>query len=101
MLKLLSDRILVEVEDTKKESKTSSGIILKKESVQPESRGKVIKVGTGRILEDGQRIKPEVEVDNEIVFTPFSGTEVIYEDGKEGYKYIILRETDILMVYQN
>ncbi|KPC98181.1 10 kDa chaperonin [Geobacillus sp. BCO2] len=56
--------------------------------------GRVVAVGAGRVLDNGQRIAPEVEVGDRIIFSKYAGTEVKY-DGKE---YLILRESDILAV---
>jgi chaperonin GroES len=41
-----------------------------------------------------ERVAPEVEVGDRIIFSKYAGTEVKY-DGKE---YLILRESDILAV---
>lgn len=56
--------------------------------------GRVVAVGAGRVLDNGQRVAPEVEVGDRIIFSKYAGTEVKY-DGKE---YLILRESDVLAV---
>lgn len=56
--------------------------------------GKVVAVGKGRVLDSGERVAPEVEVGDRVIFSKYAGTEVKY-DGKE---YLILRESDILAV---
>ncbi|MGR5920729.1 co-chaperone GroES [Bacillus paranthracis] len=56
--------------------------------------GKVIAVGTGRVLENGERVALEVAAGDLIIFSKYAGTEVKYE----GTDYLILRESDILAV---
>ncbi|ABO65606.1 MULTISPECIES: co-chaperone GroES [Geobacillus] len=92
MLKPLGDRIVIEVVET--EEKTASGIVLPDTAKEKPQEGRVVAVGTGRVLDNGQRVAPEVEVGDRIIFSKYAGTEVKY-DGKE---YLILRESDILAV---
>ncbi|AWO74145.1 co-chaperone GroES [Geobacillus thermoleovorans] len=92
MLKPLGDRIVIEVVET--EEKTASGIVLPDTAKEKPQEGRVVAVGAGRVLDNGQRIAPEVEVGDCIIFSKYAGTEVKY-DGKE---YLILRESDILAV---
>ena len=56
--------------------------------------GKVIAVGTGRVLDNGERVALEVSVGDRIIFSKYAGTEVKYE----GNEYLIVRENDILAV---
>ena len=56
--------------------------------------GKVVAVGTGRVLENGERVALEVATGDLIIFSKYAGTEVKYE----GTDYLILRESDILAV---
>jgi chaperonin GroES len=92
VLKPLGDRIVIEVVET--EEKTASGIVLPDTAKEKPQEGRVVAVGTGRVLDNGQRVAPEVEVGDRIIFSKYAGTEVKY-DGKE---YLILRESDILAV---
>lgn len=83
------------VKEAKKESnKTSSGIVIPGSDKEPTYRGKVIAVGQGAILENGQRVPMDVKVDDEVIYTAFSGTPI---ETKEG-TFIILNERDILAV---
>ncbi|BAD74533.1 chaperonin (GroES protein) [Geobacillus kaustophilus HTA426] len=91
-MKPLGDRIVIEVVET--EEKTASGIVLPDTAKEKPQEGRVVAVGAGRVLDNGQRIAPEVEVGDRIIFSKYAGTEVKY-DGKE---YLILRESDILAV---
>ncbi|MBU8881303.1 co-chaperone GroES [Bacillus sp. FJAT-29790] len=92
MLKPLGDRVIIELVET--EEKTASGIVLPDTAKEKPQEGNVVAVGTGRVLENGERVALEVAEGNRIIFSKYAGTEVKYE-GKE---YLILRENDILAV---
>ncbi|MEK5036893.1 co-chaperone GroES [Sporosarcina sp. FSL K6-3457] len=92
MLKPLGDRIVIELIEA--EEKTLSGIVLPDSAKEKPQEGKVIAAGTGRVLENGQRIDLEVKEGDRIIFSKYAGTEVKYE----GNEYLILRESDILAI---
>jgi chaperonin GroES len=92
LLKPLGDRIIIELVET--EEKTASGIVLPDTAKEKPQEGKVVAVGTGRVLENGERVALEVAEGDLIIFSKYAGTEVKYE-GKE---YLILRENDILAI---
>jgi chaperonin GroES len=92
LLKPLGDRVVIELVET--EEKTESGIVLPDTAKEKPQEGKVVAVGTGRVLDSGERVAVEVAVGDRIIFSKYAGTEVKY-DGKE---YLILRESDILAV---
>ncbi len=92
MLKPLGDRIIIELVES--EEKTASGIVLPDSAKEKPQEGKVVAVGTGRVLDNGERVALEVSVGDRIIFSKYAGTEVKYE----GNEYLILRENDILAV---
>ena len=92
MLKPLGDRIIIEL--VQGEEKTASGIVLPDTAKEKPQEGKVIAVGTGRVLDSGERVAVEVTVGDSIIFSKYSGTEVKYQ----GTEYLILRESDVLAV---
>ncbi|MFD6510807.1 MULTISPECIES: co-chaperone GroES [unclassified Bacillus (in: firmicutes)] len=92
MLKPLGDRVVIEL--VQAEEKTASGIVLPETAKEKPQEGKVIAVGTGRVLENGERVALEVAAGDLIIFSKYSGTEVKYE----GTDYLILRESDILAI---
>ncbi|MEQ2527931.1 co-chaperone GroES [Robertmurraya yapensis] len=92
MLKPLGDRIVIELVET--EEKTASGIVLPDSAKEKPQEGKVVAVGTGRVLDNGERVALEVAVGERIIFSKYSGTEVKYQ----GAEYLILRENDILAI---
>ncbi len=52
----------------------------------------MIAVGTGKLLDNGERVPLEVKVGDRIIFAKYGGTEVKLN----GEEYLILRESDIL-----
>ncbi|MBC1210216.1 co-chaperone GroES [Listeria booriae] len=92
MLKPLGDRVIIEVLEA--EEKTASGIVLPDSAQEKPQEGKVVAVGSGRVLDNGDTVALEVSVDDRIIFSKYSGTEVTYD----GTDYLIVRESDILAV---
>jgi chaperonin GroES len=92
MLKPLGDRIVIEL--VASEEKTASGIVLPDTAKEKPQEGKVVAVGSGRILESGERVALEVAVGDRIIFSKYAGTEVKFE----GTEYLLLRENDVLAV---
>jgi chaperonin GroES len=90
----LYDRVLVI--RTKEEEKTKGGIIIPDTAKEKPVEGKVIAVGSGRILDDGSVRKLDVAVGDIVIFGKYSGTEVKIE----GEEQLILREDDILGIVQ-
>ena len=92
LLKPLGDRIIIELVEL--EEKTASGIVLPDTAKEKPQEGKVVAVGTGRVLENGERVALEVSVGDNIIFSKYAGTEVKYD----GNEYLIVRENDILAI---
>jgi chaperonin GroES len=92
LLRPLGDRIVIELVES--EEKTASVIVLPDSAKEKPQEGKVIAVGTGRILESGERVALEVAVGDRIIFSKYGGTEVKFE----GNEYLLLRENDVLAV---
>ena len=91
-LRPLGDKILVKRVEA--ESKTKSGIVLPDTAKEKPKRGKIIAVGDGRRLENGERAPFSVKKGDEVIFTSYAGTEVKI-DGEE---LMIMTEDDILAV---
>jgi chaperonin GroES len=92
LIRPLGDRIIIELVES--EEKTASGIVLPDSAKEKPQEGKVVAVGTGRVLESGERVALDVAVGDRIIFSKYAGTEVKYQ----GVEYLILRENDILAV---
>ena len=89
-LQPLGDRIIVEILD--EEETTVSGIVLPDTAKEKPQRGKILAVGPGARDESGDYIKMDVEVDDEIIFSKYGGTEI--KVGTDDV--LILRESDVL-----
>ena len=94
VIKPLGDRVVVK--RIEEEPKTKGGIVLPDTAKEKPQKGKVIAVGTGRVLENGQRVPREVKEGDIVVFAKYGGTEIEI-DGEE---YVILSERDLLAVLQ-
>ncbi len=86
----LDDRVVVTPLEA--EERTAGGVILPEAAKEKPQQGKVVAVGPGRMLKDGQRAEPGVKKGDTVVYGKYSGTDVKV-DGKE---FKILRESDIL-----
>jgi chaperonin GroES len=89
-LQPLGDRLIVEVLD--EEETTISGIVLPDTAKEKPQRGKVLSVGPGARDEDGEYIKMDVEVGDEVIFSKYGGTEIKVDNND----VLILRESDVL-----
>jgi len=94
VLKPLGDRVVIELVEA--EERTASGLVLPDTAKEKPQEGRVVAVGSGRVLDSGERVAVEVKTGDRIIFSKYAGTEVKYE-GKE---YLILRESDILAVVE-
>jgi len=90
----LHDRVIVQ--RLEEEEKTKGGIIIPDTAKEKPQEGKVIAVGTGKILENGTKISLDVKVGDKILFGKYSGTEIKIE----GDEYLMMREDDILGVIE-
>ncbi len=88
----LGDRVVVEA--IKDEERTKGGIVLPDTAKEKPQQGKVVAVGSGRLLENGQKVPLEVKVGDTVIFSKYAGTEVKVDDRE----YLILSERDILAV---
>ena len=93
-LKPLHDNVVVKPADA--EETTASGIVLPETSKERPEKGKVVAVGPGRQLENGQLSKMNVKVGDEVMFKKYSPDE-IKVDGKE---YLLVRESDIIAIVE-
>ena len=78
------------------EEKTKGGIVLPDTAKEKPKRGKVLRVGEGKLLDDGSRAKPDVKKGDEVIFASYAGTE-IKVDGQE---YLIMDESEILAIIE-
>lgn len=90
----LQDRVIVK--RIKEEEKTKGGIIIPDSAKEKPMEGKVIAVGTGKVLDDGKKLPLDVKKGDKILFGKYAGAEVKI-DGEE---HLIMREDDILGILE-
>ena len=91
-LKPLGDKVVVQL--TEQEDKTASGIYLPDSAKKKPQEGKVIAVGSGRVLDNGERNTMTVKVGDRVLFSKYGGNEVTIE----GQDYTILDEDQVYAV---
>ena len=93
-IKPLGDKILVEVLEA--EEKTKGGIFLPDTAKEEKTEGKVISVGGGKVLESGKVQLLEVKNGDRVIFGKYSGDDILIE----GKKHKVLKESEVLAVYE-
>lgn len=89
----LHDRILIKRVE---EEVTSGGIVIPDSAKEKPSRGQVIAVGNGKLLENGEIRPLDVKKGDKVLFGKYAGTEVKVGDEE----LIVMREDDILGVIE-
>ena len=78
------------------ETKSPGGIVIPDTAAEKPIHGKVVAVGKGKILENGNVRPLDIKVGDNILFGKYSGTEVKV-DGEE---YLVMREEDVMAVIE-
>jgi chaperonin GroES len=89
-LRPLDDRVVVEPQEA--EERTAGGIVLPDTAKEKPQRGKVVSVGPGKLLDNGNRGPLSVGVGDVVIYGKYSGSD-IEVSGKD---VKILRESEIL-----
>ncbi len=90
-LQPLGDRVVVKPL-SEEDSKTPSGIFIPDTAKEKPQEGEVVAVGPGEPNDNGEKIKPDVEEGDKVVYSKYGGTEIKVE----GTEYLILSSRDIL-----
>ena len=90
----LHDRVIVK--RVEEEAKTKGGIIIPDTAKEKPIEGKVVAVGKGKILENGNQQPLEVKKGDKILFGKYAGTEI----NIEGDEHLIMREDDIIAIVE-
>ena len=88
-LRPLRDKVVVKPSEG--EEKSAGGIFLPDTAKKKPQEGRVIAVGSGRVLEDGSIRPLSVKVDDIVIYSKYGGTEVTLE----GQDYVLLDEDQI------
>jgi len=89
----LHDRILVR--RMTEDEKTAGGLYIPDTAKEKPQKGKVVAVGKGRVTEDGKTLPLEVREGDSVLFSKYSGTELKLE----GQEYLMIREEDVLGIF--
>jgi chaperonin GroES len=89
-VKPLEDRVLVK--PVEPEKKTASGIYLPESAKEKPMQGRVVAVGPGKLLDNGERVKPSVKKGDTVVYGKYAGTEIEIKN----IKHMIMRESELL-----
>jgi len=84
------------VKRVEEEEKTKGGIIIPDTAKEKPVEGKVIAVGKGKILDNGNQQPLEVKEGDKILFGKYAGTEI----NIEGDEHLIMREDDIIAIVE-
>ncbi|MBN1909900.1 MAG: co-chaperone GroES [Pirellulales bacterium] len=90
----LGDRVVIKREES--EAVTAGGIVLPDSAKDKPSRGKVVSVGNGKLLDDGTRGKLQVKAGDRVLFSSYAGE--TFKLGDE--ELMLMREDDILAVIE-
>lgn len=92
MIKPLGDRVVIKVSEG--DMKTASGIVLPDTAKEKPQKGEVVAVGSGKVLDNGQKVALEVKAGDQVIFSKYAGSDIKVD----GVDYLIVRESDILAI---
>ena len=90
----LHDRVIIK--RTEEERKSPGGIVIPDSATEKPIRGKVIAVGEGGILENGDIRPLDLKAGDKVLFGKYSGTEVKVD----GEDLLVMKEDDIMAVIE-
>ena len=90
----LHDRVLIKRLDEGEQK--IGGIIIPDSAKEKPQQGEVKAVGSGKLLDNGERTPPQVKEGDRILFGKYSGSEVKLD----AEDYLILKEDEILGVLE-
>ncbi len=90
----LHDRVIIK--RLEEERVSAGGIVIPDSATEKPVRGKVIAVGKGKILENGNVRGMDIKIGDNILFGKYSGQEVKV-DGEE---FLVMKEEDIMAVIE-
>lgn len=93
-LRPLHDRVIVK--RMEEETTSPGGIVIPDSAAEKPSRGEVIAVGNGKILDNGDVRALDLKKGDRVLFGKYSGTEVKV-DGEE---YLVMSESDVMAVLE-
>lgn len=91
-LEPIGDNVIVKRLDA--EEKTSGGILLPDSAREKPKQGRVLSVGDGRLLKNGNRVPNSVREGDRVLFGAYAGTEVVVDK----QELLIMSEEEILAI---
>ena len=88
----VGDRLVVK--PAAKEEITRSGIVIPDTAKEKPQEGEVIAVGSGKLLDSGDRVPMEIKVGDRVLYAKYGGTEFKLD----GEDYLVMRESDVLAI---
>jgi chaperonin GroES len=89
-IKPTGDQICLKVID--EDGVTPGGLVIPDTAKKKSQRGTVIAVGPGRIDNNGNRIEPDVQMGDVVIFPNYGGSPITYN----GEEYVIFNSRDVL-----
>jgi chaperonin GroES len=93
-LQPLGDKVVVEREES--EERTTGGILLPDSAKDKPSRGTIVAIGTGKLLDDGTRGAMQVKKGDRVLFTSYAPETITIDDEE----FLLMSESDILAVIE-
>ncbi len=90
----IGDRILVKRVES--ETKSKGGIIIPETAKEKPQEAEVVAVGTGKLLDSGERLPIPVKTGDRILFAKYAGDEIKLD----GEDHLIVRSDEILAVVE-
>jgi chaperonin GroES len=88
----VGDRVVVR--PAAKEEVTKSGIVIPDTAKEKPQEGAVVAVGSGKLLDNGDRVALEIKEGDRVLYAKYGGTEFKLD----GDDYLVLRESDVLAI---
>ena len=89
----LHDRVVIK--RTEEDSTSAGGIVIPDSASEKPSKGEVIAVGNGKILDSGEIRALDLKVGDKVLFGKYSGTEIKVDDDD----FLVMREDDIMAIF--
>ncbi len=91
-LRPLHDRVIVR--RMEEERTSAGGIVIPDSATEKPSKGEIVAIGNGKILENGEVRGLDVKIGDQVLFGKYSGTE-IKVDAEE---LLVMKEEDIMAI---
>ena len=90
----LADKLVIEIIDD--EEQTSGGIFIPDSAKEKPQKGKVVAVGSGRTLDNGEKEPMEIKVGEIVLYAKYAGTDIKVDN----VMYKILSARDVLGIIE-